>query len=182
MDNRRFNYLFAKIDLPPEERQMADYVFIFWNPVSSFELEKKLEDGIIRVFDAKLYSPSRFKNNEEANDHFNAVMRGLLLRQSNLVLLQYNVPLARGIADAAKVFREKYDSRWLALSFFHSDEDTLKLPKPSSERYADIIEQKVDCIMAMDEVPFVKKVEIPLDAVIKQNDIRRWFKEYIVNR
>jgi len=179
MDNRTINYLFARVELPPEKKEKPDYLFILWNPVCSFEFDKQLEDGIVKVIDDRLYHPDKFKDNEEANAVFNALIWRLVDMENNLVLMEFNLPLAKGLEDAAKMFRQKYGSRWLALSFFHSDEDTLKLPKPDGTDYADILEQKLDWIMAMNDVPFVKKIEIPLDAVIKKKDLMRWFKEYM---
>jgi len=179
MSNKTYNYLFAEINLPPRKKDLPDYVFILWNPVCSFEFDRKTDDIITRVFDEKLYNPGKFKDSEEASARFNAVVWRLLEMRSNLVLMEFNIPLAMGLADAAKDIRRRWGSRWLALSFFHSDEDTLKLSPPAAEDYPDILEQKIDWIMAMNEVPFVKKVEIPLDMVITARDIRRWFKEYM---
>jgi hypothetical protein len=181
MNDRTINYLFARIELPPTKREKPDYVFILWNPVCSFELDKDLDDGIVKVIDERLYHPDLFKDSEEANAVFSAIMYKLMEMENNVVLMEFNVPLAKGLAAAAKEFYERYGSRWLCLSFFHSDEDTLKLPKTGGDQYADVLDQKLDWVLAMTEVPFVKKVEIPLDAVITAEDLKGWFKEYLVD-
>jgi len=179
MHNKQINYLFAEINLPPKKREKPDYVFILWNPVCSFEFDKQVDDSIIKVFDELLYNPERFKSAEEGSAHFSALMYRLMDMKSNLVLMEFNPSLALGLETAAKEFGKRWGTRWLVLSFFHSDEDTLKLPQ--TDDYADSLEQKADWLLAMNNVPFVKKVEIPLDAVITEEDIRGWFKEYIVD-
>lgn len=181
MSNKTVNYLFAQVEVPPRKREKPDYVFILWNPVCSFEFDNQVDDGIVKVFDERLYNPSKFKNSEEASAVFTAVMNRLMEMKNNTVLMEFNVPLANGLAMAAEEFNKRWGSRWLCLSFFHSDEDTLKLPKTGGDCYADVLEQKLDWIMAMNEVPFVKKVEIPLDAVITAKHLRDWFKEYLID-
>jgi len=104
--------------------------------------------------------------------------------RKTLVVMEYDamsawlfIELARGGGGPP---RPRPDERWLFLSFFHSDEDTVKmLTGWTNER---MLEEKFSWMHGMMNFPFIKRVEIPIDKTLTEEYLRDLFQEYALSK
>jgi len=70
--------------------------------------------------------------------------------------------------------------RWLFLSFFHSDDDTVKMITGWTDEQ--ILEEKFSWMSGMMNYPFVKQVEIPINETITEEFLRDLFEQHALSR
>jgi hypothetical protein len=176
------NYLFAEVHLPPRKVLRPHYFFIVDNSICSFEFDGDLEKNVYKIFDDPLYTV----RDDEATCTVEKIMAlfkdatdKLFADGRTTVLVKHDWLMLDGLRQFAIQFDQQFASRWVFVSFFHSDADTLKLPVSDSE-YAGPIDEKADCLLDLAYFPLIKKVEIPLDMVLTWDYIQDLFKEHVV--
>jgi hypothetical protein len=155
-------------------------LFIVDNPVCSFEFGEDIEEGVYRFSYEGIYKLRDETNNynsETASAEMTKEMDKLVASGRPIVFVQWDWDMLKGFKHAAEDFYKHFASRWVFVSFFHNDVDTRKLPV-SDPDFADPIEEKADWLLDMTEFPFIKKVEIPLNAVLTLDYVKELFQEY----
>ncbi|MDR3275756.1 MAG: hypothetical protein LBT11_00870 [Treponema sp.] len=182
------NYILAQIDIPPPEQTAPHYIFIVDNRVCSFEFDDAMEDAIFRLANKQNYRMELWKDMKAAERFFYDAVGEILESKRTTVLLGANPFLLKWLHTAGEGLAEERGCKWLFVSFFHSDEDTAQLepaltltlePNPVLTRTGETaLDQKAGTLLAMAALPFVKKVEIPLDKIITEQYLQELFEEY----
>jgi hypothetical protein len=188
MKNKRFS---AQAYGSLEQKVATRYVFIVHNTVCSFEFDDALEDKLFKLEDKRFYDIAvlkSLKTLEDMNQLFHAATKDILSSGRNTVLLGANPAILLGLHGLGNLLEEENGHQWLFFTFFHSDDDTALLDPlpldpdeteaPGAAPAETILEQKMKCLLAMTYMPFVKKVEIPLDTVITEKYLQELFEQY----
>jgi hypothetical protein len=147
----------------------------------SFEFDEEMEGVVYKFNGERLYNlkntPDKY-NSDTVSALFTEEMNKLIDSGLTTVFVKYDWNILDGLKRVADDYNRLFASRWVFVSFFHDDKDTLKLPV-SGPPYAGPIDQKADWLLDMAELPFIKKVEIPLDTVLTWDYIKELFQEYV---
>jgi hypothetical protein len=175
------NYLFAQVNLPPRKNTKPHYLFIVDHPVCSFEIDDEMKKNVYRFSPERIYKLRENDNysSETASPIFDEEMHKLIDDGRTTVLVKYDPDFIKGYKHAADDYDRLFASRWVFVTFFHGDDDTRKLPVNGPD-YDGPIDQKAEWLLDIAELPFLKKVEIPLDMVLTWDYIKDLFQEHVV--
>jgi hypothetical protein len=136
-------------------------VIIFEHAASVCQYAPSL--NLYRIDDKRFFDVSLYADLSAFMAIFNENFEKALQSRKTVFTLTYNTLMARVI----KICLEKYfsDTRyfWHTVTFFHDDETTAKITLPDGRSALD---DKIYLLEDMHTFPFIKKIEIPRNALI----------------
>jgi hypothetical protein len=145
----------------PFEAVHSGSVVIFEHSASVYHYDPSLD--LYRIADDRLLDLTTYADLSIFIAIFNENFEKALQSRKTVFTVGYNALMARVI----KICLEKYFSDtlifWHSITFFHDDETTAKIPSPGGRN---ALADKIYLLEEMHNFPFIKKIEIPCNALI----------------
>jgi hypothetical protein len=154
--------------LPPDPKPDVHLFIVFDNNVSTIRFEEEDPD-VYFLEDERLEDQERWTD----SDYYEWFLEDISeagKQGKRIIFLRYNPMVAQCVPLFFKYFEKEQRIRWHALSFFHSDEDT----EYADFNWTDSILAKFYDIDSMNQFPWIRKIEVPLDETYYHRDLLRF--------
>jgi hypothetical protein len=148
--------------MPPiETARFAGNLIIFEHPAAYYAYSPALD--IYHIRDARFNDFSTYLNHSGFMALFNECFQNALEADRGIITMPFTSLMAKVVNVCLDKYFFSCRENWLAISFFHSDNETLLLSGSGMENP---LEYKHLMLDSMLDYPYIKKLEIPYNKLL----------------
>ncbi|MDR1249412.1 MAG: hypothetical protein LBK63_08940 [Treponema sp.] len=153
---------------------IAYIVFVFTHLTSSYSYAEDIEDKVYYMDDSRLDDPDDLPDQETYRKLFFQYLCEALEKGKAIIELPYNPYMAFLLSVFKTEIEKRKLTNILTVSFFHTDQD---IESRADEYREAALEINFQAMASMIKYPFIKKIELPIDAVLTGDFLRDLMKD-----